>query len=120
MTTGEVPGLVAAKVGGDAAQLVDRVIVASNPPLGILVIRTIGTDPEETSKLAQTFSDQLVASLTKQLTKAYDATTQGCSARSTRSPRKRRSSTPRSRPTRPRPESVTSAPSAMRWRVSTS
>jgi Mrp family chromosome partitioning ATPase len=72
---GDVPGLVAAKLGGSADDLVSKITVRSDDSLGILSITAISPRAAEADLLAKTFSDELVASLVADGVKTYDTTT---------------------------------------------
>jgi Mrp family chromosome partitioning ATPase/capsular polysaccharide biosynthesis protein len=75
VTSGKVPSLVAAKLGGDADELVDRITVTSNDALGTLQITAIAPVAREADRLASTFSSELVASLDADGVQAYQDVT---------------------------------------------
>jgi Mrp family chromosome partitioning ATPase/capsular polysaccharide biosynthesis protein len=82
VTSGDVPGRVAEKIGGTADELVDHITVTSNDNLGTLGITAVSPSADQAALLARTFSDELVASLDAEGVKTYqDDTTELISKR---------------------------------------
>jgi capsular exopolysaccharide synthesis family protein len=72
-TTGPVPRLVAAKLGGDPEALASSVGASANPGLEAVQVTASGATPGRASQLADTFAEQLVASLDQTAAADYDA-----------------------------------------------
>jgi hypothetical protein len=70
--SGDVPDRVAAAIGGDAAELVERVVVRFNANLGTIEITARGEDPGAARRLADAFADALLASVSDILQRAID------------------------------------------------
>jgi Mrp family chromosome partitioning ATPase len=63
LTTGDVPKRVADELGGDPKELVTHIMVTSNGTLATLDITAVDRDPEQAVRLADTFAEQLTASI---------------------------------------------------------
>src|SRR5438128_405665 len=70
---GDAPKTAAQKLGLDAQTLTQQVTITTNNALGTLSITAISTDPTEAARIATTFSDTLISTLSTRLQKAYDA-----------------------------------------------
>ena len=70
--SGDVPDRVAAAIGGDPAELVERVVARSNPSLGTLEITAWGQSPGPARRLSDAFADALLASVSDIQQRAID------------------------------------------------
>jgi capsular exopolysaccharide synthesis family protein len=72
-TTGQVPRLVAAKLGGDPQALANSVSASANPSLEAVQVTASGATPGGASQLTDTFAEQLVSYLDQQAATDYQA-----------------------------------------------
>jgi Mrp family chromosome partitioning ATPase/capsular polysaccharide biosynthesis protein len=75
VTSGKVPKLVAAELGGNPTELAQHITVTANDSLGTLAITAVAPTASQADKLASTFSAQLVASLEAAGLQDYQDTT---------------------------------------------
>jgi Mrp family chromosome partitioning ATPase/capsular polysaccharide biosynthesis protein len=75
VTSGDVPKLVADKLGGDPTRLTQRITVTADDSLGTLQITAIAPTPTEADRLASTFASELVTALNDEGVKAYQQVT---------------------------------------------
>jgi Mrp family chromosome partitioning ATPase/capsular polysaccharide biosynthesis protein len=72
-TTGDVPGAVAQKLGVDEKGLTDHIVTTTNGSTNALEITAAEPTAGDAVAVADTFSDQLIADLTKRDTDRYNA-----------------------------------------------
>jgi Mrp family chromosome partitioning ATPase/capsular polysaccharide biosynthesis protein len=75
VTSGQVPKLVAQKLGGDPQRLVEHITVTVDDSVGTLAITAVAPVPAEADRLASTFGEQLVASLDAEGVQSYQDST---------------------------------------------
>src|SRR5262245_215925 len=71
-TTGDVPVEVGKKIGQDGRQSAEHIVVTTNSVTSTLDITAIAESPREAEEIADTFADELVASLNQKDQERFD------------------------------------------------
>jgi Mrp family chromosome partitioning ATPase/capsular polysaccharide biosynthesis protein len=71
VTSGDVPKRVGSKLEGNGRKLAEQVLVTTNSGTNTLEITAASRDASESEKIADTFADELMASITERLQTRY-------------------------------------------------